>query len=94
MQSRAADLVSGSSSSPSDAPVKIPNLYYPLCFRDSSEIRRPALAVPEASVPALRVDATPAVRRTTAPTVRRGVAMTGNRMFRGAAAVAVCVTVD
>jgi hypothetical protein len=40
------------------------NLYYPVCFRDSSEIRRPA--------PAPRLDATPAVRRTTAPAVRRG----------------------
>ena len=48
------------------------NLYYPMCFRDSSEIRRPAPAVPGPSVPALRVDATPAVRRTTAPAVRRG----------------------
>jgi hypothetical protein len=48
------------------------NLYYPLCFRDSSEIRRPEPAVPGPSVSALRVDATPAVRRTTAPTVRRG----------------------
>jgi hypothetical protein len=48
------------------------NLYYPLCFRDSSEIRRPAPAVPGHSVPTLRVIATPAVRRTTAPTVRRG----------------------
>lgn len=48
------------------------NLYYPMCFRDSSEIRRPASAVPKPSTPALRVDATPAVRRPTAPTVRRG----------------------
>ena len=48
------------------------NLYYPLCFRDSSEIRRPAPAVPEPSEPALRVDATPAVRRPAAPVVRRG----------------------
>jgi hypothetical protein len=48
------------------------NLYYPLCFRDSSEIRRPASAVPEPSVSALRVDATPAVRRPAAPVVRRG----------------------
>jgi hypothetical protein len=48
------------------------NLYYPMCFRDSSEIRRPAPAVPGPSVLALRVDATPAVRRTTAPVVRRG----------------------
>jgi hypothetical protein len=48
------------------------NLYYPMCFRDSSEIRRPAPAVPKPSTPALRVDATPAVRRPTAPTVRRG----------------------
>ena len=48
------------------------NLYYPLCFRDSSEIRRPAPAVPKPGVPALRVDATPAVRRPTAAAVRRG----------------------
>ena len=48
------------------------NLYYPMCFRDSSEIRRPAPAVPGPSVPTLRVDATPAVRRTTAPAVRGG----------------------
>ncbi len=48
------------------------NLYYPLCFRDSTEIRRPAPAVPGPSVPALRVDATPAVRRSTTPAVRRG----------------------
>jgi len=48
------------------------NLYYPMCFRDSSEIRRPAPAVPKPGVPALRVDATPAVRRPTAAAVRRG----------------------
>jgi hypothetical protein len=48
------------------------NLYYPLCFRDSSEIRHPAPAVPGPSVPALRVDATPAVRSTTASAVRGG----------------------
>ena len=48
------------------------NLYYPMCFRDSSEIRRPAPTVPKPSTPALRVDATPVVRRTTAPAVRRG----------------------
>ena len=48
------------------------NLYYPLCFRDSSEIRRPAPTVSKPSIPALRVDATLAVRRTTAPVVRRG----------------------
>ena len=48
------------------------NLYYPLCCRDSSEIRRPAPTVPRPSVPGLRVDATPAVRRTAAPAVRRG----------------------
>jgi hypothetical protein len=47
------------------------NLYYPLCFRDSSEIRRLAPAVPP-TMPALRVDATSAVRRTTAPPARRG----------------------
>jgi hypothetical protein len=47
------------------------NLYYPLCFRDSSEIRRPAPVV-QPSMPVLRLDATPAVRRTTAPAVRRG----------------------
>jgi hypothetical protein len=48
------------------------NLYYPLCYRDSSEIRRPAPTVPGPSVPALRADAIPAVCRTTAPAVRRG----------------------
>ena len=50
------------------------NLHYPLCYRDSSEIRRPAPAVPEPSIPALRLDATPApaVRRTATPAVRRG----------------------
>jgi hypothetical protein len=50
------------------------NLYYPLCYRDSSEIRRPAPAVPKPSIPALRLDATPtpAVRRTGKPTVHRG----------------------
>ena len=48
------------------------NLYYPMCFRDSSEIRRPASAVSRPSVPVLRVDVTPAVCRPTAPTVRRG----------------------
>ena len=47
------------------------NLYYPLCFRDSSEIRWPAPTV-QPSMPVLRLDATPAVRRTTAPAVRRG----------------------
>jgi hypothetical protein len=46
------------------------NLYYPMCFRDSSEIRWPAPAVPGPSVPTLGVDATPGVRRTTAPAVR------------------------
>jgi hypothetical protein len=50
------------------------NLYYPLCYRDSSEIRRPAPAVPKPSIPALRLDATgaPTVRPTATPTVRRG----------------------
>ena len=48
------------------------NLYYPMCFRDSSEIRRPAPAVPGPSGLALGVDATPGVRRTTAPAVRGG----------------------
>jgi hypothetical protein len=50
------------------------NLYYPLCYRDSSEIRRPAPAVAKPSIPALRLDATPApaVRRTAPPAVRRG----------------------
>jgi len=48
------------------------NLYYPLCFRDSSEIRRPEPAMAGPTVPELRVDATPAVRSTTAPTVRGG----------------------
>lgn len=48
------------------------NLYYPMCYRDSSEIRRPAPAVREPSMPALRLDATPAVRRPTASAVRRG----------------------
>jgi hypothetical protein len=49
------------------------NLYYPMCFRDSSEIRRPAPAVSKPSTPALRLDVTPAVRRTTTtPTVHRG----------------------
>jgi hypothetical protein len=48
------------------------NLYYPMCFRDSSEIRRPTPAVPKPSMPALLLDATPAVRRPTASAVRRG----------------------
>jgi hypothetical protein len=48
------------------------NLYYPMCFRDSSEIRRPAPAAPKPGMPVLRLDATPAVRRPTAPAVRRG----------------------
>jgi hypothetical protein len=48
------------------------NLYYPMCYRDSSEIRRPAPAAPKPGMPVLRLDATPAVRRTTAPAVRRG----------------------
>jgi hypothetical protein len=50
------------------------NLYYPMCFRDSSEIRRPgpAVEVPGPSGPALRVDVTPAVRRPAAPVVRGG----------------------
>ena len=50
------------------------NLYYPLCYRDSSEIRRPAPAVAKPSIPALRLVATPAptVRWTATPTVRRG----------------------
>ena len=48
------------------------NLYYPLCFRDSSEIRWPAPTVSGPSVPTLGVDATPGVRRTTAPAVRGG----------------------
>jgi len=48
------------------------NLYYPICFRDSSEIRWPAPAVPGPSVPTLGVDAPPGVRRTTAPAVRGG----------------------
>jgi hypothetical protein len=49
------------------------NLYYPMCFRDSSEIPpRPAPAVSRPSMPALRLDAAPAVRRSTAPAVRRG----------------------
>jgi hypothetical protein len=49
------------------------DLYYPMCFRDSSEIRLPAPAVLKLSVPALRLDVTSAVRRTaTVPAVRRG----------------------
>ena len=49
------------------------NLYYPMCFRDSSEIRRPPPAVPTPGMPALHLDVTPAVRRTTTtPAVRRG----------------------
>ena len=48
------------------------DLYYPMCFRDSSEIRRPAPVVGRQGVPVLRLDATPAVRRTTAPAVRGG----------------------
>lgn len=47
------------------------NLYYPLCFRDSSEIRRPAPAVRKPSTLTVRQDSTP-VRRRTAPAVRRG----------------------
>lgn len=47
------------------------NLYYPMCYRDSSEIRRPAPAV-QPGMPVLRLDATPAVRRPTASAVRRG----------------------
>ncbi len=68
------------------------NLYYPMCFRDSSEIRRPPPAVPKPGVPALRLDVTPAVRRTTAPAVRRGaVAVTGDRLIAGAATAVLCV---
>ena len=68
------------------------NLYYPMCFRDSSEIRRPASAVSRPSVPALHLDATPAVRRTTAPAVRRGaVAVTGDRLIGGTATLVLCV---
>ena len=48
------------------------NLYYPMCYRDSSEIRRPAPAAPKLGMPVLRLDATPAVRRPTAPAVRKG----------------------
>ena len=47
------------------------NLYCPLCFRDSSEIRRPAPAVRKPSTLTVRQDSTP-VRRRTAPAVRRG----------------------
>jgi hypothetical protein len=50
------------------------NLYYPMCFRDSSEIRRPAPTVPKPGVPALRVDATPALRVDATPAVRRPTA--------------------
>jgi hypothetical protein len=68
------------------------NLYYPMCFRDSSEIRRPAPAVPKPSMPALRVDATPAVRRPTAPGSAQGaVAVTGDPMTGGAATLMLCV---
>ena len=48
------------------------NLYYPMCFRDSSEIRRSGAGSARAQRPALRLDATPAVRRPAAPVVRRG----------------------
>ena len=48
------------------------NLYYPMCFRDSSEIRRPAPTVPSPACRHCALDATPAVRRPTAPAVRRG----------------------
>jgi hypothetical protein len=48
------------------------NLYYPMCYRDSSEIRRPAPAAPKPGMPVLRLEATPAVRRPTAPEVRKG----------------------
>ena len=49
------------------------NLYYPMCFRDSSEIRRPpAPAVRRPSTLTVRQDSTPAGRRTTTSAVRRG----------------------
>jgi hypothetical protein len=48
------------------------NLYYPLCFRDSSEIRRPAPPGSRPSTLTMAQENTPAVRRTTAPAVRRG----------------------
>jgi len=48
------------------------NLYYPLCYRDSSEIRRPAPAVSRPSTLTMAQASTPAVCRTTAPAVRRG----------------------
>ena len=34
------------------------NLYYPMCFRDSSEIRRPAPTVPRPSMPAISMCST------------------------------------
>jgi hypothetical protein len=48
------------------------NLYYPMCFRDSSEIRRPVPAVRKPGTLTVRQDSTPAARRGTTPTVRRG----------------------
>jgi hypothetical protein len=53
------------------------NLHYPLCYRDSSEIRRPAPTVPKPGIPALRLDAAPAQDRN-AGRAQGAVAMTGN----------------
>jgi hypothetical protein len=49
------------------------NLYYPMCFRDSAEIRpRPAPVIARPGTLTLRQGSTPAGRRSTTPTVRRG----------------------
>ena len=47
------------------------NLYYPMCFRDSGEIRRPAPAVHTPSTLTVQQDSTP-VRRSSTPAVRTG----------------------
>jgi hypothetical protein len=49
------------------------SLYYPVCFRDASEIRRsPASAVPMPGALTVHQGVTPAVRRNPAPSARKG----------------------
>jgi hypothetical protein len=68
------------------------NLYYLMCFRDSSEIRRPASAVPKPSMPVLRVDADPGRAQDHGAGGAQGaVAVTGDRLTDGAATVVLCV---
>ena len=69
------------------------NLYYPMCFRDSSEIRRPPPAVPTPGMPGTAPGRHPGrTQDHHDPGGAQGaVAVTGDRLITGAATVVLCV---